>query len=574
MSSAEPVSRHTQGTHQEEVTEVDVVFVNPAHHGPDYYSPIGINMLAALLRDAGYVVEIMDFQRKIIGQGFPWPEGYFAAATKELARVHGKVFAFTIMNVGFPWAVELAAIVRHLHPNAKIVFGGPHATLLGRQIIEHYPQVDVVACNEGELIVVPLMRALIAADQAALESCQNLVLRGRDGHIFATSHAPLLHDLDVLPAMSLDDELLATAGILSVEAGRGCPYRCNFCSSHAIWTRLPRFKSPKRLVDEAAGYLAAAPQRADPLVISYEHDDFISNRPLFREFVQYKLSRGADFPYGITTRINHLSEEVVTLLKKSGCISVFMGIETGSVRIQKSSAKHLCTTEIMPAIRRLEAARLHISTNFIIGFPDETLEDVIATFELILRLAWLGCNVNISMMCPEPGSEIHAATPIERFSLLQDCVYARELRRGGLNPDTLNPIARYHVLTISNPNYDIQAMACVCSSMQLLMTEFPHLLFELLVAEGSVGRLLERICIHTQRNGILSFDNVGVLAGIVSSEARHPRFSEFYSYELAKATHKRGLIPHARMTDFRSDMPHAYYRAIRAIVDGPTPVLQ
>ncbi|WP_316202606.1 MULTISPECIES: B12-binding domain-containing radical SAM protein [unclassified Bradyrhizobium] len=545
---------------------IDILFINPAHHGPDYYSPIGINMLTTIVRDKGRTSDVLDFQRMVIGREIAWPEGFLVEAEMRLQEVRARIFGFTVMNVGFPWALELAAVVRRLHPQATIVFGGPHATLLAREILETSPQVDVVMVNEGEQAILPFIEAVL--EERSLSDCPNLLFREADGTIVRTRATALLDDLDGLPWMTLDRDLLTRSAMISVEAGRGCPYRCKFCSSHAIWTRTPRFKSPSRLVNEAAAYVAQAGSRAEPLLISLEHDDLISNRPWFRDFVSFKQEVGADFRYAITTRINHLTEEVVSLLASSGCVSVFVGLESGSERVQTSSWKHLDLRKLVPSLRGLRESRIHFSSNFIVGFPNETMEDVAATIELVLRMAWLGSTVNISMLCPEPGSEIHADADPADYRLILEGDYAAELRRGGLSPESLHPIARYHLTTLSNPNFDVLQMERTVRSIQYLITTFPGLTFEVFEAfSGNAYAFLTFVWNAVLENGPIDKDNVPNFAQ-AAPRRRTGRSSEFFIYENARAGIRRGELLHITPKAFQPDMPDPYFAWMNDIADA------
>jgi radical SAM superfamily enzyme YgiQ (UPF0313 family) len=545
---------------------IDILFINPAHHGQDYYSPIGINMLTTIVRSSGHTAEVLDFQRMVIGREIAWPEDFLNAAEARLRDINSRIFGFTVMNVGFPWALELASIVRRHHPEATIVFGGPHATLLAREILETSPQVDVVMVNEAEEVILTFVETVLEGRN--LSDCHNLFFRTPDGEIVRTPTAMLLNQLDGLPLMALDNELLTRSAIISVEAGRGCPYRCKFCSSHAIWTRTPRFKSPSRLVKEASSYVAQAGARADPLLISFEHDDFISNRPWFRDFVACKRKAGANFRYAITTRINHLTEEVVALLADSGCVSVFMGLETGSERLQASSSKHLDLRKLAPSLRALRDARIHFNSNFIVGFPNETMEDVATTIGLVLSLAWLGGTINISMMCPEPGSELHAATDPADYRLLLEGNYATELRRGGLTPEALHPIARYHLVTIANPNFDILHMERMVRSVQYLITQFPNLLFEVYDAlSHDPFSLLSFVWRFVVENGPIDAQNVDQLASM-APRRRTARSDEFFIYERARSLIRRGRSPEVSPAIFGPDMPATYYARLDGVADA------
>ena len=57
-------------------SDYDIVFVNPAHHGADYYAPIGVGMLSTLIRQQGYRTIVLDFQRDVVRGAIPWPEGF------------------------------------------------------------------------------------------------------------------------------------------------------------------------------------------------------------------------------------------------------------------------------------------------------------------------------------------------------------------------------------------------------------------------------------------------------------------------------------------------------------------
>lgn len=539
----------------------DVLFINPVHHGEDYYTPIGLNMLNRLTREAGLKTEVLDLQKEVLDRTLPWPAGFFAAVEERLLPCAAKIYAFSVMNVGLPWAVRIAAILRRQRPESTIIFGGPHATLLARELLAEFPEIDVVARFEGERIIVPAVRALLERDAAALARVPNLVIRGAGGAIVETPREPLIADLDELPLMEMEPSVLDRVPLLSVEAGRGCPYSCTFCSSHAIWTRAPRYKSAERLVDEVLYYLAGRSVPAP--IVSFEHDDFLANRPFFRRFVSAKAERGATFQYVISSRINHLTSEVIGLLKSSGCVSVFMGLETGDQSIQKSSSKGLNVSDILPVAIALRDAGIHFSTNFIVGFPEERFENVITTYELVFQLLWLGSAVNISIMCPEPGSALHEQTAADRYRLLPHSSYARELRAGGIEPEMLAAAERFHILTIQNDDYDIVAMAEVTAMAQALMKRFPSTAFSLTRQHGIGVRGVLEALFRFRERGFLTLDvdtvDEFVHCALTGAAGVETRFHEFLLYEKNRLLIKSGRPPSVTVEDFRPDMPGAYF---------------
>lgn len=545
----------------------DIIFVNPAHHTPDYYNPIGIGMLATLVRQKGYRTATLDLQREVIDGEIPWPEDFFSIAEMRLSELPSKIYGFTVMNVGLPWAVRLAKIVRRLHPSASIVFGGPHATLLGEALLDAFPEIDIIATNEGDRIIVELVAALLANDKVMLRAIPNLLIRGDKGIIIKTAKLTLSDDLDSLPLIDIDSQLLSKVGIISVEAGRGCPYHCSFCSSHAIWTRKPRFKSAQRLVEEAAYYLKDTSRN---IVISYEHDDFLANRPLFFDFVEFKRRSGHNFKYTITTRINHITDEVRGLLASSGCVSVFVGLETASERIQITSEKYLTVSPLLSQLDALLASGIHVSTNFIVGFPGETWQDLMSSFDMMLAICWLGGAVNISIMCPEPGSQLYELVPKIDHVLLTESDYVEELTRGGISLTDLKEVERFHLTTINNGNFDIIEIARLARSMQFLMAEFPLALYLAKEALNGTEPLINHVVFHQRRcrNRITAANVFDVFIDVLRISP-HKRALEFLLYEQSRASLKQDGATTVSQSAFAADMPAAYYRAVERI---PSPL--
>ncbi|SNT41257.1 Radical SAM superfamily enzyme YgiQ, UPF0313 family [[Luteovulum] sphaeroides subsp. megalophilum] len=541
----------------------DIVFVNPAHHGPDYYAPIGIGMLATLARQNGYRATILDFQREVTGGDMPWPAGFFEPAEVRIAATRAPVYGFTSMNVGMPWAIRLARLVRQHHPEATIVFGGPHATLLGRELLTTFPEIDIVALREGEDIIVPLIEAVLSGDTQGLEKVPNLMFRRREGDFVETQQLPLKSNLDTLPLLELDPKVIRNVDIMSVEAGRGCPYTCFFCSSHAIWSRTPRFKSAERLADEAARYVEASGR---DLIISYEHDDFLANRPVFRRFAEYKMQKQYDFKYCITARLNHITDEVRDLLVSSRCVSVFMGIETGSAELQARSSKHLRLDPVVPRIGELLESGIHVSANFIVGFPGEEMADICKSTDLMLAIALAGATVNISVMCPEPGSKLFDQTPACRHVVLADSTYVEELEAGGISLDGLTDVERYHLTTIESDNFDIREIGRFARSFQFLLGEFPLSLYLFTNTIDQTINLVHSVLGYQRRiDRRITESTAFDFFAPALAKSPEPRALEYLLYEtcLASLQHSGGAC--AAPTAFGRDMPGAYHNRLAEV---------
>ncbi|MBI4244336.1 MAG: cobalamin B12-binding domain-containing protein, partial [Planctomycetes bacterium] len=149
-----------------------------------------------------------------------------------------------------PRSFSVARILKQRYPDIPIVFGGPHTTLTAADAIKHYDFIDVIVCGEAE----PVLGSLI-------ESIRNNTNKSIPGLIFRSDPdfnklnlqglmAPLI-PIDSLP--QIDYDLYPDSWgeeELPIEAGRGCPFGCTFCSTKDFFKRRFRIKTPETIVGE------------------------------------------------------------------------------------------------------------------------------------------------------------------------------------------------------------------------------------------------------------------------------------------------------------------------------------
>ena len=201
---------------------------------------------------------------------------------------------------------------------------------------------------------------------------------------------------------------------------------------------------------------------------------------------------------------------------------------------------------------------IHISTNFIVGFPDENWEDLTSSFELMMAVKKAGGDVNISAMCPEPWSDLGLTIPETDQLLLVDGPKCEELRRGGIDPQSMRRSETLHLRTVRNGSFDILEIAALARCMQTLMAEYPIAVASLLDAcEGAVGTLIRKVHAAQRIFGEVTHRNAFELVASIQGSLS-PSLAEMILYEHAKAAHKRGEPPTVPLDAFRDDVPSEY----------------
>jgi radical SAM superfamily enzyme YgiQ (UPF0313 family) len=184
---------------------------------------------------------------------------------------------------------------------------------------------------------------------------------------------------------------------------RVCPFQCTFCAGHSVSGRNIRSRTPKNVIDEIKLLYNEYGIRE----IHIEDDNFTLNKNLVREFCNLIIEKELDIswccPNGV--RLDTLDEEILKLMKKAGCYSLAVGIESGSDKVLKHMKKNLTVNQIKDKVELINKVGIEIIGFFILGYPSETEDDINKTIEFAKKLPLTRAQFNIFI--PLPGSEIY-----------------------------------------------------------------------------------------------------------------------------------------------------------------------
>ncbi|MGC9044520.1 MAG: B12-binding domain-containing radical SAM protein, partial [Myxococcota bacterium] len=305
--------------------------------------------------------------------------------------------------------VKMLKIVKEFG-DIPVVLGGVHPTLLPEQTISS-PYVDFIVSGEGELALLGLVK--IIKNSGSIDSIPNLYYKQNGAVKFTYSGEPL--DLDKLP--SLPYELIDIKRHLplyqgrrsiSYESSRGCPFKCKYCYQAPFNRQRVRFMSPERVIADVLNLR----QKYGVEDIYFIDDNFYIDiergieiaKGLMKSDITYQI-QGVDI---IT--LSKMDDKQLDLLEKSGLKRITIGIETGSMRLRKYLLKKGDIETIIEVIKRLAKRKIIVYCSFFGGYPQETLEDIRMSIDLILKLIEINPNVRISpyyIYIPFPGTELY-----------------------------------------------------------------------------------------------------------------------------------------------------------------------
>lgn len=344
-------------------------------------APLGVLTLAAVARNQGHIVQFADLDYL----SHHLPVDHFAVeAANWIADARADLYGFGTICDSYPLTLRVAREVARLCPAAKIILGGPQASVTDLEVLLALPEVDLVVRGEAEETFAALLQKMEAGHDWS--KLPGLTLRGPFGPQ-RTAVAPLLSNLDIIPDPAWDlDPVFAQRPDASVEMGRGCPFACDFCSTNDFFRRKYRMKSPARVL----GQMAEIARRYGFRKFSLVHDMFTVDRRRVLAFCTAAEQMGSPFEWGCSARTDCLDEALLERMYAAGCRKLFFGVETGSGKLQQSMGKGLDLDQARRLIASVDAYGMRSTVSLITGFPDETEADLRDTADMFLYASQFG----------------------------------------------------------------------------------------------------------------------------------------------------------------------------------------
>jgi len=296
---------------------------------------------------------------------------------------------------------QVARLARMAAPKCLVVVGGPHPSLMPEETAA-FPEFDVVVQGEGE----ETLREV--ADRYPFGSPHEIagaIFRYREGRPVRGGTRKLIDNLDTLAAPDhehlIDRERYSDFGHGIIMTARGCPFDCTYCGSKGIWTRRVRYRSAETVTAE----VEHLHEKFGTHYFNFRDDTFTIDRKRTLEICRLLKQRVPGIAWRCDTRADCIDEELAREMRQAGCVQANVGIESGSERILKMIKKGEGKAQIAQGIACLRRNRISVSAFIMVGFPTETVEDVMATIDFAtgLRPDFLV----LSILTPYPGTEIH-----------------------------------------------------------------------------------------------------------------------------------------------------------------------
>lgn len=377
------------------------------------FLPINISVITAILKKAGYDIMLFDttFYRMPVRDGWKsasqeigifkpvnW-DGYGMDELKEdyVGDFKRLVKSFKPDFIGISIFTTLNEKLAKSFIDAiddgfkgQVIVGGIHC-YINIERVKRYSKVSAIIAGECEDMLVDALDFLASGHGKAC-TVPNLVYRDQRGNWQGPCRM-IISDIEHIPFLSWDyfdkrnfyrpfEGKVLKMG--HVEMSRGCPFRCTYCINERFNQEFHRFwrvKSVTRMLREVR-YLK---RKYGLEAIKVWDDDFLAIgleelKEVTAGFKKMKLK------FLCHSRPEHMDEEKIKVLAENGCIQIGVGVESGNPQYRRNVLNRKMTDEkIVEAFRNCRKHNIVSSAYCMIGMPDETREDILATARLLRR---------------------------------------------------------------------------------------------------------------------------------------------------------------------------------------------
>jgi len=381
--------------------------------------PLGLGYIAGVLEKNDYQVKVLD----CLAEGFnnEIKKDKYIIYGLSSAKIKRKIEKFLPDVVGiscpfslqYPFALEVAKITKEVNKEIITILGGAHPSSVPEEVLKD-KEIDFVVIGEGEETIINLLSAL--KENREFNHIDGLGYR-IDERIVINPKTRYIQDLDSIPfpawhlfpmeeyfKVNMPHGIDSRPPSTNMITSRGCPARCIFCSIHSIFGFEYRARSKDNVISE----IEFLKKEYSIKEIQFEDDNLTLDKKrakeIFKGIIEKKLNISWTAPNGIA--LWALDNELIELMKESGCRHIALGIESGVQEVlDKVIHKPLNLKTVKPLIEKLSEVKIKTTAFFVVGFPQETYSQIKNTLRFALSLPV--DDINVYFATPYPNTELY-----------------------------------------------------------------------------------------------------------------------------------------------------------------------
>lgn len=265
-------------------------------------------------------------------------------------------------------------------------------------------EVDFIIRNEPEKTAVKLTEAIEGGKK--LKEVKGISFK-KKGEVIRNEKRPFIEDTSKLYIDTrdlVDNEkynlTLSDGPLAMVTSSRGCPHSCTFCTASIFYGKKPRYRKPEAIFEEMR---RCKHQGIDNIALWGEN--YPSNRKFIMQLSKLLQKEDLNVKWHLTSRVDEVDQEMLRVMKKGGCETLMLGVESGSQKILDRANKNIKLRQTRKAVEKAKEVGLKTSAHMIFGLPGETRETMKKSQKFALELD--PDFFNFYCAVPFPGTDFY-----------------------------------------------------------------------------------------------------------------------------------------------------------------------
>jgi p-methyltransferase len=347
---------------------------------------LGACYLVSYLRKRGFNAELVNFFNKERD-----------ALADMLSRAPNAVAITTTYYVDPAPIIDVVKFIRSKNRETKIIVGGPfiYHLCLGQDAETQDYLLQAIGADiyifdsQGEQSLSQVCAALREPGLSGLSSVPNLIYTS-DNETFQRT-ARKVED-NALDANAIDWSYFRKEFFdqpIYLRTAISCPFACSFCNFPTVAGE--HKLASTEVVERQLRYIHGMGARR----VVFVDDTFNVPLPRFKELLRMMIRNKFDFQWISFFRCSNADDEAFDLMRESGCVAVFLGIESGDQRILNNMNKFANTRKYQEGIAKLKERGIATFASIIAGFPGETRESIMNTIAFLEEAAPTFFNIQL-----------------------------------------------------------------------------------------------------------------------------------------------------------------------------------
>ncbi len=362
-----------------------------------WYPPLGINYLSSILKKHNYDVDILDSLLVY----FKYPEidsiDFKYAVEKSISCKEYDFIGISVVSHSRIVALNISKKIKAISPRTKVIWGGPHASVMCEQIMDNYSDyVDAIVVGEGEDQIIEainhFMRQTLSGMERKAEKKEVALFR---------SNKRLNTNLDSYPFPDYSSYSISSFKIrnASIIGSRGCPFgNCSYCAGS--WIPFNE-RSSSNIVKEIELLI----NTYDINNIHIQDNIFTHNKNRTLDIFNKIYDKSLPVSISMKTRFDCIDEEIISTFCKIGGRTISFGLESGNQELRMKMGKDISNARIKELIKMIKENGISFGAYILLGHPEETESDINQTIDFLCEIS--PDEVLTSIVCIYPGTRLY-----------------------------------------------------------------------------------------------------------------------------------------------------------------------